>query len=242
MSIYDTLNERQKEAVFATEGPVLLLAGAGSGKTRVLTHRIAYLIENNGVNPWNILAITFTNKAAGEMRERVDRLIGFGSEQIWVSTFHSTCVRILRRHIDLLGYSTNFTIYDTDDQKALMKDVCKRLEIDTKVHKEKTILNAISSAKDELIGPKEYYQNTLGDYSKQKIALAYDEYQKALKNNNALDFDDIIVKTIELFRQFPEVLENYQERFRYIMVDEYQDTNTAQFELIHLLAAKYRNL
>jgi len=242
MSIYDTLNERQKEAVFATEGPVLLLAGAGSGKTRVLTHRIAYLIENNGVNPWNILAITFTNKAAGEMRERVDRLIGFGSEQIWVSTFHSTCVRILRRHIDLLGYSTNFTIYDTDDQKSLMKDVCKRLEIDTKVHKEKTILNAISSAKDELIGPKEYYQNTLGDYSKQKIALAYDEYQKALKSNNALDFDDIIVKTIELFRGFPEVLENYQERFRYIMVDEYQDTNTAQFELIHLLAAKYRNL
>ncbi len=242
MSIYDTLNERQKEAVLTTEGPVLLLAGAGSGKTRCLTHRIAYLIENNGVNPWNILAITFTNKAAGEMRERVDNLIGFGSEQIWVSTFHSTCVRILRRHIDLLGYSTNFTIYDTDDQKSLMKDVCKRLEIDTKVHKEKTILNAISSAKDELIGPKEYYQNTLGDYSKQKIAMAYEEYQKALKNNNALDFDDIIVKTIELFRAYPEVLNNYQERFRYIMVDEYQDTNTAQFELIHLLAAKYRNL
>jgi len=242
MSIYDTLNERQKEAVLTTEGPVLLLAGAGSGKTRCLTHRIAYLIENNGVNPWNILAITFTNKAAGEMRERVDNLIGFGSEQIWVSTFHSTCVRILRRHIDLLGYSTNFTIYDTDDQKSLMKDVCKRLEIDTKVYKEKTILNAISSAKDELIGPKEYYQNTLGDYSKQKIAMAYEEYQKALKNNNALDFDDIIVKTIELFRAYPEVLNNYQERFRYIMVDEYQDTNTAQFELIHLLAAKYRNL
>lgn len=242
MSIYDTLNDRQKEAVYATEGPVLLLAGAGSGKTRVLTHRIAYLIENNGVNPWNILAITFTNKAAGEMRERVDKLIGFGSEQIWVSTFHSTCVRILRRHIDLLGYSTNFTIYDTDDQKSVMKDVCKKLEIDTKVHKEKTILNAISSAKDELIGPKEYYQNTLGDYNKQKVAMAYEEYQKALKNNNALDFDDIIVKTIELFKYHPEVLDNYQERFRYIMVDEYQDTNTAQFELIRLLASKYRNL
>lgn len=242
MSIYDTLNDRQKEAVYATEGPVLLLAGAGSGKTRVLTHRIAYLIENNGVNPWNILAITFTNKAAGEMRERVDKLIGFGSEQIWVSTFHSTCVRILRRHIDLLGYSTNFTIYDTDDQKSVMKDVCKKLEIDTKVHKEKTILNAISSAKDELIGPKEYYQNTLGDYNKQKIAMAYEEYQKALKNNNALDFDDVIVKTIELFKYHPEVLDNYQERFRYIMVDEYQDTNTAQFELIRLLASKYRNL
>lgn len=242
MSIYDTLNDRQKEAVFATEGPVLLLAGAGSGKTRVLTHRIAYLIENNGVNPWNILAITFTNKAAGEMRERVDKLIGFGSEQIWVSTFHSTCVRILRRHIDLLGYSTNFAIYDTDDQKSVMKDVCKKLEIDTKVHKEKTILNEISSAKDELIDPKEYYQNTLGDYNKQKIAMAYEEYQKALKNNNALDFDDIIVKTIELFKYHPEVLDNYQERFRYIMVDEYQDTNTAQFELIRLLASKYRNL
>ena len=209
MSIYDTLNDRQKEAVYATEGPVLLLAGAGSGKTRVLTHRIAYLIENNGVNPWNILAITFTNKAAGEMRERVDKLIGFGSEQIWVSTFHSPCVRILRRHIDLLGYSTNFTIYDTDDQKSVMKDVCKKLEIDTKVHKEKTILNAISSAKDELIGPKEYYQNTLGDYNKQKIAMAYEEYQKALKNNNALDFDDVIVKTIELFKYHPEVLDNY---------------------------------
>ena len=242
MSIYDTLNERQKEAVYETEGPVLLLAGAGSGKTRVLTHRIAYLIENNGVNPWNILAITFTNKAAGEMRERVNSLIGFGAEQIWVSTFHSACVRILRRHIDLLGYSTNFSIYDTDDQKSLMKEVCKRLEIDTKVYKERSILSAISSAKDELIGPKEFYQNTIGDYSKQKIAVAYEEYQKALKNNNALDFDDIIVKTIELFKAYPEVLLNYQERFRYIMVDEYQDTNTAQFELIHLLAGKYRNL
>ncbi len=242
MSIYDTLNDRQKEAVYETEGPVLLLAGAGSGKTRVLTHRIAYLIENNGVNPWNILAITFTNKAAGEMRERVNSLIGFGAEQIWVSTFHSACVRILRRHIDLLGYSTNFSIYDTDDQKSLMKEVCKRLEIDTKVYKERSILSAISSAKDELIGPKEFYQNTIGDYSKQKIAVAYEEYQKALKNNNALDFDDIIVKTIELFKAYPEVLLNYQERFRYIMVDEYQDTNTAQFELIHLLAGKYRNL
>lgn len=242
MSIYDTLNDRQKEAVYETEGPVLLLAGAGSGKTRVLTHRIAYLIENNGVNPWNILAITFTNKAAGEMRERVNSLIGFGAEQIWVATFHSACVRILRRHIDLLGYSTNFSIYDTDDQKSLMKEVCKRLEIDTKVYKERSILSAISSAKDELIGPKEFYQNTIGDYSKQKIAVAYEEYQKALKNNNALDFDDIIVKTIELFKAYPEVLLNYQERFRYIMVDEYQDTNTAQFELIHLLAGKYRNL
>ena len=242
MSIYDSLNTEQKQAVMHTDGPLLLLAGAGSGKTRVLTHRIAYLIENNGVNPWNILAITFTNKAAGEMRERVDSLIGFGSEQVWVATFHATCVRILRRHIDLIGFDNNFTIYDTDDQKSLMKDVCKRLEIDTKETKEKTILNAISSCKDELISPEEYERNCMGDYSKKKIVMAYHEYQKALKKNNALDFDDIIVKTIELFKKCPEVLENYQDRFRYIMVDEYQDTNTAQFELIRLLASKYRNL
>ncbi|MGN0157154.1 MAG: ATP-dependent helicase, partial [Lachnospiraceae bacterium] len=242
MSIYDTLNERQKEAVFTTEGPLLLLAGAGSGKTRVLTHRIAYLIENNNVNPWNILAITFTNKAAGEMRERVDKIVGFGADRIWVSTFHSTCVRILRRHIDLLGYDTNFTIYDSDDQKSVMKDVCKTLQLDTKVFKERSLLNAVSSAKDELVSPEEYAKNVAGDYAKQKIADAYREYQKALKRNNALDFDDLIVKTIELFQKNPQVLENYQDRFRYIMVDEYQDTNTAQFELIRLLAKKYRNL
>ena len=241
MSLYDSLNEQQKKGVFTTQGPVLILAGAGSGKTSVLTRRIAYLIDNLGVNSWNIMAITFTNKAAGEMKERVDDIVGYG-ESVWVATFHSTCVRILRRHIDRLGYDTNFTIYDTDDQKSVMKEVCKKLEIDTKQLKEKTILGAISSAKDELIGPKEYYQNTLGDYNKQKIALAYEEYQKALKNNNALDFDDIIVKTIELFKYHPDVLDNYQERFRYIMVDEYQDTNTAQFELIRLLAGKYRNL
>ena len=156
MSIYDTLNEQQSEAVLHTEGPLLILAGAGSGKTRVLTHRIAYLIEEKGVNPWNILAITFTNKAAGEMRERVDQLVGFGSESIWVSTFHSTCVRILRRHIDLLGYDTNFTIYDADDQKTLMKDVCKLLNIDTKVYRERSLLNAISHAKDELVTPEEF--------------------------------------------------------------------------------------
>ena len=156
MSIYDTLNTEQREAVFHTEGPVLILAGAGSGKTRVLTHRIAYLIEEKGVNPWNIMAITFTNKAAGEMRERVDKIVGFGAESIWVSTFHSSCVRMLRRFIDRLGYDTNFTIYDADDQKTLMKDICKRLNIDTKVYKEKAILAAISSAKDELISPEEY--------------------------------------------------------------------------------------
>ena len=242
MSIYDTLNDKQREAVLQTEGPVLILAGAGSGKTRVLTHRIAYLIEEKKVNPWNILAITFTNKAAGEMRERVDRLVGFGSDSIWVSTFHSTCVRILRRHIDRLGYSTNFAIYDGDDQKTLMKDVCRRLDVDTKVYKERALLAAISSAKDELITPEQYALDAGGDYSRQKIAAVYGEYQRQLKGNNALDFDDLLMKTVELFQNCPEVLEYYQERFRYIMVDEYQDTNTAQFKLVSLLAAKYRNL
>ena len=242
MSIYDTLNTQQQEAVFHTEGPVLILAGAGSGKTRVLTHRIAYLIEEKGVNPWNIMAITFTNKAAGEMRERVDKIVGFGSESIWVSTFHSSCVRMLRRFIDRLGFDTNFTIYDTDDQKTLMKDICKRLDIDTKIYKERSIMAAISSAKDELVGPEEYEMNVMGDFSKRKIALAYKEYQKELKKNNALDFDDLIMKTVELFQACPDVLEYFQERFKYIMVDEYQDTNTAQFKFVSLLAGKYRNL
>ncbi len=242
MSIYDTLNKEQKEAVLHTEGPLLLLAGAGSGKTRVLTHRIAYLIDEMGVNPWNILAITFTNKAAGEMRERVDQIVGFGAEQIWVSTFHSTCMKILRRYIDKIGYDNHFTIYDADDQKTVMKGVCKRLNIDTKLHKEKTLLNAISSAKDNLVDVREFEIKAMGDFNKQIQAKAYREYQDTLKRNNALDFDDIIVKTVELFKCCPEVLNSYQERFQYIMVDEYQDTNTAQFELIRLLADKYRNL
>lgn len=242
MSIYDTLNAEQREAVFHTEGALLILAGAGSGKTRVLTHRIAYLIEEKGINPWNILAITFTNKAAGEMRERVDDIVGFGSESIWVSTFHSTCVRILRRHIDRLGYDNNFTIYDSDDQKTLMKDVCKLLQIDTKTYRERTILSAISSAKDEMVTPEEYELNAYGDFSKKKIAEAYKEYERQLKANNALDFDDLLVKTVQLFQTQPEILEYYQDRFRYIMVDEYQDTNTVQFKLISLLAAKYKNL
>ena len=242
MSIYDTLNEQQREAVYCTDGPLLILAGAGSGKTRVLTHRIAYLIEEKGVNPWNILAITFTNKAAGEMRERVDNLVGFGSESIWVSTFHSTCVRILRRHIDRLGYDTNFTIYDTDDQKTLMKDVCKQVQIDTKVYKERNLLAAISAAKNEIISAQEYALNAQGDFGKEKIAKVYQEYEKQMHANNALDFDDLLVKTVQLFETQPDVLENYQERFRYIMVDEYQDTNTVQFQLVSLLAGKYRNL
>jgi DNA helicase-2/ATP-dependent DNA helicase PcrA len=242
MSIYDTLNAMQQEAVFQTEGPVLILAGAGSGKTRVLTHRVAFLIEEKGVNPWNIMAITFTNKAAGEMRDRVDAIVGFGSENIWVSTFHSTCVRILRRYIDKLGFDNNFTIYDTDDQKTIMKEVCKFLDIDTKIYKEKALLATISKAKDELIGPKQFKLNAAGDYGKEKVAKVYEEYQKRLRNNNALDFDDLIVKTVELFQDNPEVLDYYQERFKYIMVDEYQDTNTAQFKLISILASKYRNL
>ena len=242
MSIYDTLNEQQKEAVLHTEGPLLILAGAGSGKTRVLTHRIAYLIEEKGINPWNILAITFTNKAAGEMRERVDNLVGFGSESIWVSTFHSMCVRILRRHIDLLGFDTNFTIYDTDDQKTLMKDICKLLQIDTKLFRERSLLAAISQAKNEMITPEEFRIQAQGDFSRQKIASVYEEYEKQMRANNALDFDDLLVKAVQLFQTQADVLDYYQERFRYIMVDEYQDTNTVQFELVRLLSAKYRNL
>ena len=242
MNKYVSLNPMQQEAVYHTEGPVLILAGAGSGKTRVLTHRIAYLIEEKGVNPWNIMAITFTNKAAQEMRERVDNIVGFGSESIWVSTFHSSCVRILRRYIDRLGYDNNFTIYDTDDQKTVIKEVCKKLDLDTKMYKERSLMAAISSAKDELVSPEEFRLNAFGDFNKQNIARVYDAYQKQLRQNNALDFDDLIVKTVELFQNCPDVLESYQERFRYIMVDEYQDTNTAQFKFVSLLASKYKNL
>ena len=242
MSIYDTLNREQKEAVMETEGPLLLLAGAGSGKTRCITHRIAYLIDECGVKPWNILAITFTNKAAGEMRERVDKLVGFGADQVWVSTFHSLCVRILRRHIDRLGFENGFTIYDADDQKTVMKGICKRLNIDTKTYKERALIGAVSSAKDELISVREYELDAANDFGKAVYAKAYREYQETLQKNNALDFDDLIVKTVELFKNCPEILDSYQERFQYIMVDEYQDTNTAQFELVKLLAQKYRNL
>lgn len=237
MNIYDKLNPEQMQAVLHDKGPLLILAGAGSGKTRVLTYRIAYLIENRNVNPWNILAITFTNKAANEMRERVDKIVGFGAENIWVSTFHSTCVRILRRFIDRLGYERSFSIYDTDDQKALMREVCKYLNIDTKRIPERNILNAISRAKDELISPEEFERNAGNDYIMKQYAAAYKEYQKRLKSSNALDFDDLIFRTVELFMNDNEALTYYQNRFRYIMVDEYQDTNTAQFRLIQLLAS-----
>jgi DNA helicase-2/ATP-dependent DNA helicase PcrA len=242
LGIYDILNDKQQEAVYHTDGPLLILAGAGSGKTRVLTHRIAYLIEEKGINPWNILAITFTNKAAGEMRERVDKLVGVGSESVWVSTFHSMCVRILRRHIELLGFDTNFTIYDADDQKTLMRDVCRLLGIDTKQLRERTLLGVISHAKNELISTEEFRLQAGGDYMLLKQAQVYEEYEKQLRSNNALDFDDLLVKTVQLFHTNKDVLAYYQNRFRYIMVDEYQDTNTVQFELVRLLASEYRNL
>ena len=242
MSVYDTLNDKQKEAVFHTEGPLLILAGAGSGKTRVLTHRIAYLMEEKQVKPWNILAITFTNKAAGEMRERVDKLVGEAAGSVWVSTFHSACVRILRRNIGWIGFDTNFAIYDAEDQKTLMKNVCKQLQVDTKLYKERTLLSVISAAKDELVDPQEFALQAQGNFRQETIARVYAEYQRQLKSSNALDFDDLIMKTVELFQANSDILDEYQERFRYIMVDEYQDTNTAQFKLVSLLAAKYRNL
>ncbi len=241
-SSYDTLNPMQREAVETTEGPLLVLAGAGSGKTRALTHRIAYLIEECQVNPWNILAITFTNKAAGEMRERVDRMAGCGASAVWVSTFHSACVRILRRHIGCLGYTTDFTIYDGDDQKTLMRQVIKKLNLDPKQYKERALLSAISSCKNELITAEDFAAQSDWDFSRRKTAEVYREYQAQLKKNDALDFDDLIMKTVELLQADPQVLDHYQERFRYIMVDEYQDTNTAQFRLVALLSAKYRNL
>ncbi|MCD7954357.1 MAG: UvrD-helicase domain-containing protein [Lachnospiraceae bacterium] len=271
MSIYDSLNPQQLEAVRHFEGPLLVLAGAGSGKTRVLTHRVAWLIEEEGVNPWNILAITFTNKAAGEMKERVERILGRNESRsgdpdgagradgtstanpqpqagrinaVWVATFHSTCVRILRRYIDRIGYSTRFTIYDADDQKTIVRDVCKYLKIDTKQYRERTFMSMISSAKDELITPEEYASMAYAseDLMMKLASKVYTEYQKQLYASSALDFDDIICKTVELFSTCPDVLEAWQDRFRFIMVDEYQDTNTAQFKLISLLAAKYRNL
>lgn len=236
------LNDRQNEAVRYTKGPLLLLAGAGSGKTRVLTHRVAYLIEEEEVNPYNILAITFTNKAAEEMRERVDRIVSFGAQSVWVSTFHALCVRILRRFIDRLDYQTNFTIYDSDDQKAVVKNCLKKLNMDPKQYPERMIMAEISRAKEQFVSPSQYDREASGQYRKMQIARVYTEYQEKLKQSNALDFDDLLYKTVELFQFHPEILDNYQERFRYIMVDEYQDTNHIQFLLIKQLAAKYRNL
>ena len=242
MGKYDALNPQQYQAVCHYEGPLLILAGAGSGKTRVLTHRVAWLIEEKTVNPWNIMAITFTNKAAGEMRDRVEAMLGGALGGVWVATFHSTCVRILRRYIDRIGFENNFTIYDSEDQKSVIKEICKRLQIDTKLYRERFFMAEISAAKDEMLSPVDYALKAQGDQRMQKVAEVYKEYQRQLFDNNALDFDDLICRTVELFQSCPEVLEQYQERFRFIMVDEYQDTNTAQFKLVSLLAAKYRNL
>ena len=242
MSIYDSLNNEQREAVFCTEGPLLMLAGAGTGKTRSLTHRIVYLIEEKGVKPWNILAITFTNKAAEEMRERACALVGPGSEDLWISTFHATCSRILRRHADQIGYNRSFTIYDAGDQKSLMKEVLKSMNMDTKQFPEKAMLAEISRAKEECKSPLDYRNENADNFRGVRISEVYEEYQKRLRENDAMDFDDLLMKTVELFQAFPDVLEYYQERFRYIMVDEYQDTNTVQFMLVKLLASRYRNL
>lgn len=239
--LLNSLNPRQKEAVMAAEGAVLVLAGAGSGKTRVLTHRAAYLISEKGVMPWNILAITFTNKAANEMKERIDRLCEEEGGMVWVATFHATCGRILRRHAELLGYTSNYTIYDTDDAKTLIKRVLKTLDIDSKLYPERMLLSRISAAKNTFVSPDDMYRQA-GDYRERKIAEIYEEYQKQLKANDAMDFDDMLVKTVELFQKFPEVLLSWQERFRYIMVDEYQDTNAVQFEFIRLLAQRYGNI
>ncbi|MCR5249418.1 MAG: UvrD-helicase domain-containing protein [Lachnospiraceae bacterium] len=242
MGLLDELNDKQREAAMHVDGPLLIIAGAGSGKTKTVTHRIAYLIKECGVNPYNIMAITFTNKAAGEMRERVDRIVGMGSEGVWVMTFHSSCVRILRRHIHEIGYDNSFTIYDTDDSKSVMKTVFKKLQFDPKQIREATVLREISNAKNELIGPKEYAEQNMGDFSKKRFVDAYREYQEILFRNNALDFDDLIRMTVHLFKACPEVLANYRDRFHYICVDEYQDTNNAQFELVRLLAGKRKNI
>ena len=234
--LLEGLNDMQYRAVLHDKGPMLILAGAGSGKTRVLTHRIAYLIAERDVSPFSIIARTFTNKAAQEMKERVQRLVGPGAENIWVSTFHSSCVRILRRFIDTIGYRRDFVIYDSDDQKQLMKEVFKSLDVDPKQYKEKTVLGVISGAKDELIDPERFERCAGPDKRERMYAACYKEYQRRLKANNALDFDDLIFKTIELFDCNKEALAYYQRRFEYILVDEYQDTNSAQFELIHMLA------
>ena len=242
MESLQKLNKEQQEAVCHYEGPLLILAGAGSGKTRVLTNRIAWLISEKQVDPWNILAITFTNKAAGEMKSRVEKQLGDEGRGVWTATFHSTCCRILRRFADRIGYDPHFDIYDTEDQKSVIKSVMKALKADPAVYKERTIMGLLSSAKDELIGPDEYEKNSAGNPAALTTARIYREYQSQLKKNNALDFDDLLFKTVELFRKCPDVLEYYQDRFRFIMVDEYQDTNTAQFEFVHLLSARYKNL
>ena len=236
-----TLNKEQQQAVKHTEGPLLIMAGAGSGKTRVLTHRIAYLIDEKDVQPSNILAITFTNKAAREMKDRVEKLIGPAGHYMWVSTFHSMCVRILRRDIERIGYSRNFTIIDSGDQLTVMKQILKNLNINPKQYDPRAMIHQISSAKNELITP-EKYEELAGNYYEQQVAKVYHAYQKTLRKNQALDFDDLIMETIHLFNRVPEVLTYYQRRFQYIHVDEYQDTNEAQYYLVKLLSKRHENL
>ncbi len=241
MDLLDTLNPRQQEAVTHGSGPLLVIAGAGSGKTRVLTFRIAYLIKHFGVRPDQILAVTFTNKAAQEMKERIEQLVGGIAKGIWVSTFHSTCVRILRSHGDKLGYQSNFQIFDTADQLVVIREILKELNLDPKRFDPRAMLSAISSAKNELLGPEEFDAKAM-DFWERQVSRVYQRYQQTLIDNNAFDFDDLIMKTVELFRTFPEVCAYYQDRFRYILVDEYQDTNHAQYQLVNLLAAEHQNL
>jgi DNA helicase-2/ATP-dependent DNA helicase PcrA len=239
--ILEELNDKQKEAVLKQDGPCLIIAGAGSGKTKVLTHKIAYYVEN-GVKPWNILAITFTNKAASEMKERAEKLVGLDSADIWMGTFHSICVKILRKFIDRIGFTSDFIIFDTSDQKSLMKDVLKKLNIDDKQYSDKGVLSEISNAKNDMLTPDMYMAKVKGDFRREKIAEMYDLYQRKLKENNALDFDDIINYTIKILQENSDILEFYADKFKYILVDEYQDTNTSQFTLIKLLASKHGNV
>ena len=236
------MNPRQLEAVLHTEGPLLILAGAGSGKTTVLINRIAYIIDQSLAKPWQILAITFTNKAAGELKERLTAMLGDTGGDVWAATFHSTCARILRRDGDRIGYSSHFTVYDTDDSKRLVKDCQKALNIDDKMISHKSILSEISHAKDSMLSPADYQAAAGSDFRLAKIGAVYELYQKRLREADAMDFDDLLGNTVELFRQCPDVLEYYQNRFRYIMVDEYQDTNQVQYEFVRLLAEKSKNL
>ena len=240
--LIDTLNDKQKEAVLCTEGPCLVIAGAGSGKTKVLTHKIAYLMKEKGVKPWNILAITFTNKAANEMKERVEKLVGDAAKDMWIGTFHSICVRILRKYIDRIGFDHSFLIFDTSDQRTLIKECMKTLKVDDKMFTDRSVLAEISNGKNEMLEPKAYQTKYAGDYRKEVIGRIYELYQQRLKENNAIDFDDIINDTIKILTENPDALEYYTNKFQYVLVDEYQDTNKAQFTLVTLLASQYGNI
>ena len=241
-NLIEGLNDKQKEAVLATEGPCLVIAGAGSGKTKVLTHKIAYLLSEKNVKPWNILSITFTNKAANEMKQRVEKLVGEASQEMWLGTFHSICVRILRRFIDRIGFDTTFLIFDSTDQRTLVKECIKSIGLDDKLFTDRSVLSEISNGKNDMLEPKAYQVKYNGDFRKEKIGEVYELYQKKLKENNALDFDDIINYTIKILTENPDVLEYYTEKFKYVLVDEYQDTNKAQFMLVSILASKYGNI